>query len=339
MPRHDSPFNQALHRVTVLPCLFAVAGALISFTHASQGGFWIIQIYAQFVGFTALGCFLLLHLALYRRNSSPPLIRFCLLIVSFPLGLEVGGNLAAWLLGHPLEINRVAHESRVALFICVLTIAAIIYIFRTQRRLAESRAEQAEAQRAIAEAQLRLLQTQLEPHMLFNTLANLRSLIEVDAVQAQVMVDHFIVFLRQTLTASRNEETTLGAEFALLGAYLELMRIRMDARLEVSLDLPESLRDRRVPSMLLQPLVENAIKHGLEPKVSGGRIAVAAKQDGGQLVLCISDTGIGLQPTTNEGYGLTHVRERLHMRYGDAASLQLSPSAEGGATALVRMPA
>src|SRR4029078_471767 len=131
----------------------------------------------------------------------------------------------------------------------------------------------------------KLLETQLEPHMLFNTLANLRALIGADPRQAQVMLDHMIAYLRATLNASRSTTHSLQAEFDRLRDYLELMAIRMGPRLEYSLQLPPELEHTRVPALLLRPLVENSILHGLEPKVEGGRIAVSARREGNQLVL------------------------------------------------------
>ena len=139
-----------------------------------------------------------------------------------------------------------------------------------------------EAGHQAAEARLRLLEAQLEPHMLFNTLANLRALIGVDPQRAQTMLDHMIAYLRATLRASRADADrphTLQDEFARLQDYLELMAIRMGPRLQFALELPEALATQPVPPLLLQPLVENSIQHGLEPKVEGGRITVRASQE------------------------------------------------------------
>jgi LytS/YehU family sensor histidine kinase len=221
--------------------------------------------------------------------------------------------------------------------------AAATYFFSTRSHLAASRAQAERAERLAAEQRLKLLASQLEPHMLFNTLANLRALIGVDPQRAQTMLDHLIVFLRATLEASRSNTHPLAAEFARLTDYLELMQIRMGSRLQMRLTLPDELAARQVPALLLQPLVENAIKHGLEPHVRGGRIDVSAARAGQQLVLSVRDTGAGLAPGASgrgAGFGIEQVRERLSALFGPAASLELAaaPDAEGGTLATLRMP-
>jgi LytS/YehU family sensor histidine kinase len=178
--------------------------------------------------------------------------------------------------------------------------------------------------------------------MLFNTLANLRVLIGLDTQRAQAMLDRLIAFLRATLEASRVGRHPLRAEFARLNDYLELMRVRMGERLQSRLSLPDDLADAPVPPLLLQPLVENCIKHGLEPQLGGGRVEVSASREGGQLVLRVRDTGAGRSSAAPPGtqFGLTQVRERLATLYGAHASLELcdAPDAEGGTLATLRLP-
>ena len=149
--------------------------------------------------------------------------------------------------------------------------------FATREQLAQEAAARSEAQRLAVESQLRLLRAQLEPHMLFNTLANLRSLVREDVDRAESMIDQLIVYLRSALAASQTESVALSREFAQLRAYLDIMALRMGPRLSFRLDLPADLEATQVPPMLLQPLVENAIKHGLEPKVGSGSIEVVAR--------------------------------------------------------------
>jgi hypothetical protein len=220
------------------------------------------------------------------------------------------------------------------------------WFFYARGRLAMMEARTQTALRAAAENQLRLLVSQLEPHMLFNTLANLRVLIGSDPPRAQAMLDHLNAFLRATLDASRSDSHALSAEFARIGDYLELMQVRMGPRLHATLDLPDALCALPVPPLLLQPLVENAIKHGLEPNVAGGQIEVAARRDGDALILSVRDTGAGLQrepaDDTQPGthFGVRQVRERLAALYGDAARFELTSPADGrgGALATVRVP-
>ena len=183
--------------------------------------------------------------------------------------------------------------------------------------------------------------------MLFNTLANLRVLIGADPPRAQAMLDRLIAFLRSTLAASRGGDHALADEFQRLADYLALIEVRMGPRLQVRLDLPAELRSLPVPALLLQPLVENAVQHGLEPQVAGGRIEVGARREGGTLVLSVRDTGAGLAaqpalsaaPAPGHGFGVTQVRERLAALHGARATLVLAPAgdAEGGTLAEVRL--
>jgi len=208
---------------------------------------------------------------------------------------------------------------------------------------AQAEAEKARAasiEKQAMQAQLQLLQAQIEPHMLFNTLANLQGLISVDAPRAQHMLDQLILYLRATLSSSRAEKTTLSHEFSLMEAYLDLMSVRMGKRLSFTLQLPHALEDVLIPPMLLQPLIENAIKHGLEPKIDGGHIDVRATLEQGMLRLSIADTGLGLgvSPARGTQVGLANVRERLLALYGTSASLLLLANPSDGTIAQLDLP-
>ncbi len=207
------------------------------------------------------------------------------------------------------------------------------FFFWTRERLACS-------ERGAAEARLKLLQAQIEPHFLFNTLANLQALIGTDPQRAQAMLSHLDGYLRATLASTRNDQCTLAEEFALLRGYLEILAIRMGPRLAYTLELPDALAKARLPPMLLQPLVENAIKHGLEPKVEGGTLRVAASAEGGRLVLLVEDSGLGFgaAATAGTGVGLAHVKERLAAVYGEAATAEVGAAARGGVRVTLQLP-
>ncbi len=215
-----------------------------------------------------------------------------------------------------------------------LAVSAVFIAFFYQRGRGELLARQAR------EAELRLLQSQLEPHMLFNTLANLRVLIALDPPRAQAMLDRLIAFLRSTLEASRTGTHALGDEFARIDDYLALMAVRMGPRLSVRSTLPPELAALPVPALLLQPLVENSIRHGLEPQVEGGHIELSATHERAGLLLTVLDNGVGLPDAASrrEGFGLTQVRERLAARYGAAARLELHAAESGGTLARVVLP-
>ncbi|HEY1043917.1 MAG TPA: histidine kinase [Telluria sp.] len=273
------------------------------------------------------------------------------LLVLIPAGQIAGSYLGTFVLGLQTEGNTPVVGSngwlRDLLFTFIASGTALVIFIgrermvRAETEAAHERARSEAAARQSVQAQLQLLQVQLEPHMLFNTLANLQGLIAIDPPRAQHMLDQLIQYLRATLGSSRSEQTTLAQEFALLDAYLGLMAVRMGERLTYALDLPQELRNTPLPPMLLQPLVENAIAHGLEPKVEGGRVRVSASQRDGIIVLTVADDGRGPdapsgKPGTN--VGMANTRARLAAVYGERASLSLLPAEPAGAIATILIP-
>ncbi len=214
--------------------------------------------------------------------------------------------------------------------------AGVSYFFYTSARSSYLTSALETSRQQATEAQLKLLQSQLEPHMLFNTLANLRALIAADPARATAMLDSLIDYLRATLSASRAISHSLADEFARLQDYLALMSVRMGPRLSYTLDLPPDLAAQPIPTLLLQPLVENAIKHGLEPKIEGGSVAVSARRDGKNIVLDVIDSGVGLKD--GDGFGLTQVRERLQATYGEQTTIYLGAGRAGFTRASITFP-
>lgn len=274
-----------------------------------------------------------------------------IIVIGSTIGFSTGTALGDWLTGqrswNSLDIANLRESSLSLLLFALLPAIAFTYFFYTRAELADREAVAQAAQRQAAESRLKLLESQLEPHMLFNTLANLRVLIALDPPRAQAMLDQLIAFLRATLGASRIAQQSLRAEFDRLADYLALIRVRMADRLCVRFDLPEALANAQVPPLLLQPLVENSIKHGLEGAVSGGAVEISAAKDGGFLRLSVRDTGVGLadgdsisSTDTDPAFGLRQVRERLATLYGDEASLTLAAASDaaGGTLAVIRLP-
>ena len=177
--------------------------------------------------------------------------------------------------------------------------------------------------------------------MLFNTLANLRALIGVDPAAAQQMLDRLNDYLRATLAASRATQHPLAAEFDRLADYLALMAVRMGPRLGYVLQLPDDLRALPVPTLLLQPLVENALRHGLDPRLEGGRIEVSAARQGPRLRLAVRDTGVGFDPARAPDasrFGLTQVRERVATAYGGRGQVSVQTAPGAGCTVSIELP-
>ncbi|HYD78568.1 MAG TPA: histidine kinase [Paucimonas sp.] len=354
-PQENSGFWPMFRRHAALAMLFNFACVIFS-TFVLSGGKYFFRnfVFSMCIG-TAAWLFIDLGRYLLWRGATPPKPKFFLLVVAVaPAAYYVGIVAGALLLGFPLA-KVLPSSSTATLGSIVFTLTASMiggWIFWNRSELAELKAKSAEQQARTAaiekqamQAQLQLLQTQIEPHMLFNTLANLQGLIALDPARAQDMLDHLIRYLRATLASSRAERTTLEHEFALLDAYLGLMAVRMGARLAYTLNLPDDLRAHRLPPMLLQPLIENAIKHGLEPKIDGGRIDVSAARAGACLALTVADTGLGIddhgmaldsQPGTQ--VGLANIRERLQALYGDAAGFTLVPNNPCGAMARLTLP-
>lgn len=261
--------------------------------------------------------------AAWSRNWKVWLYIASSIVIGFISGMLIGDSYAGW---STLDLLQFAPQKLAGLIVmCVAISTAFVVFFYQQNRLQV-------AEQQATESKLQLLQSQLEPHMLFNTLANLRALIDVDAMRAQNMLDRLIDYLRATLGASRVTSHALSLEFDRLDDYLALMQIRMGIRLSYQLNLPDALKATPCPALLLQPLVENAVLHGLEPTALGGQITVTAMQHGKQLVLTVSDTGAGFDtiqtPThleSNSGFGLTQLRERLGTLYGLNASVVITP--------------
>ena len=240
-------------------------------------------------------------------------------------------------------------QLRVSVVITLVAGLAGTYFFYSRGKAAYLQAHMAQAQHDATETRLKLLEAQLEPHMMFNTLANLRVLIATDPSRALAMLDHLIAYLRATLGGARSALHPLQDEFARLADYLEIMAVRMGPRLAFALDLPDALRAVPVPPLLLQPLVENAIRHGLEPQVAGGHIDLRASTrtgpGGSLLVLEVVDSGVGLGATPahdtdrpGSHFGLAQVRERLATLYGAQGTLELIAGNTRGTCARVTFP-
>lgn len=256
-------------------------------------------------------------------------------MVSWPIAV----NLAGYNFDIGAELSPTSASGGMLLFVGMFSALTIVYFD------GEARAQAAE--RRAAEAQLRLLQGQIEPHFLFNTLANVVGLIDADPARARRMLESFIDYLRSSLGSLRQQNHTLGQEMALIDAYLRVLALRMEERLRVRLEVPAELMGVCLPAVLVQPLVENAIHHGLEPKVEGGQVTVRAHTTGQALLIEVIDDGMGL-PTTDAsppphrqpgtGAALANIRERLAAAYGSAAALELLPRPEGGVMARLSLP-
>ncbi len=206
-------------------------------------------------------------------------------------------------------------------------------------KAATKQADVAELERRLLEAQMATLQAQIEPHFLFNTLALIGQLIETNPPQAANVHQHLIDYLRATLPQMRDTGGgTLGKQVELSRAYLAIMQARMKERLTVAFDVPDYLNATPFPPMMLQTLIENSIKHGLEMKIEGGHIDVHAFLINGTMHVDVRDNGVGFNMKAGDGIGLANIRERLRLLYGDRAELVIEAPLDGGALCSIRVP-
>jgi hypothetical protein len=200
--------------------------------------------------------------------------------------------------------------------------------------------ERSEFERRVSDARLRLLQAQVEPHFLFNTLANVRELVDSGSPQASRVLDTLITYLRAAVPRLQDPSTTLGQELQLVRSYLQLMQLRMDERLRFTIDADAAAEPMRCPPTTLLTLVENAIRHGIDPSEEGGRIDLVVRLRDGRVHAEVTDTGVGLRGQVNGlGTGLSSLRERLQLAFGAAAELRLVSEQPHGTRAVVEFPA
>lgn len=326
--------------MTSLVATVAFCGLIAVFLTAIGfgGSFAINLVFSLCIGLSialSLMAVLRLQLASWRR----------LVVASLAIaaGALVGGMLARLLTGVGSSSDG-SHEAQSLLLGLVFgAIAAGFFWLRERNASLEHELQARELARLEAEkqglaAQLRLLQAQIEPHFLFNSLANVAALIEADPKLAAGLLDALIRYLRTSLVRARAEGGSLGDEVALLTAYLDVLKIRMGERLSYVFDIAPELMAREFPPMLLQPLVENAIRHGLEPKLGKGRITISGKLQDGSLQLTVADDGVGLAPSGGNGLGLANIRDRLKALYGTSGSLAIRGEVGAGVTATLLIP-
>jgi sensor histidine kinase YesM len=275
------------------------------------------------------------RLTWWWRRRPPPLQLWVVTALAIVLGYLGGGAVA----------SALTHADRTVLLqfgpwgflVGAVTLATSVFAlhFVMQRELLSEERRQADS------ARLQLLQQQIEPHMLFNTIANVHALIDEKPADAQRMLEALGELLHASMQLNEQPLVSLKQEFALLRHYLQLMSIRMGPRLAYSVVLPPELEEARVPPLSVQPLVENAVKHGLEPSVSGGTVHISARTEGHALIIEVVDSGLGLEipaPAESGSIGLSNVRKRLAYAFGERASLQLRKNQPHGVIASLTIP-
>ena len=288
------------------------------------------------IGFIGL-VFLVAFYAMARRH---PALRLLAIALLAPLASFITFVVAEWpnvgkYLGNVEGMGALVVLTLVS-WLCGLTAASVALRLERGRRERDERAraehEKDALERSLVDARLRLLQAQIEPHFLFNTLANVQALVEAGSPNAAPVLRHLINYLRAAMPHLTDAEATLGKELQMVEAYLALMRMRMPDRLEYSLSVPRELNGLRFPAMVLLTLVENAIRHGIDPTTHGGCVEVGGSfnPSSGAVTVWVADTGAGMDESAAPGAGLANVRTRLRASFGDTARLDLHETAPQG---------
>jgi two-component sensor histidine kinase len=222
----------------------------------------------------------------------------------------------------------------------LLAVSALVNALEATRRAVRGTLETQRLRAELAESRLTAVTIQLQPHFLFNTLQSISTLIHRDPVAADAMLAKLSELLRDVLRRSHNALVPLGEELRMTETYFELARVRYGERLRTSIDASNEVSEAVVPVLLLQPLVENALKHGIGPRAEGGHVGVAAQRENGRLRITIWDDGVGFDNggASREGTGLANTRERLRYAFGEDQSLELRPRARGGMEATIVVP-
>ncbi len=259
------------------------------------------------------------------------------------IGLQIGPFVLRQIFSIVLDQPKKGFLQTLILAITFGSVASYFFYSRARLRVSEEQIQQEKIKRLSSEkgaleANLRLLQAQVEPHFLFNTLSNILSLIDTNPANGKSMLVDLIHYLRTSLSRTFPGQITLDREMDMIKAYLNIQKIRMGERLHFQVELPEAIREHPFPPMLLQPLVENAVKHGLEPKMEGGEIMIQAAEEDDLIRIEVRDTGLGFSPFQGTGVGIGNVKERIRLLYGGKGRLILEENKPNGARAIVEVP-
>ena len=319
--------------------LFCVLIAIT--THTIWGGGLTLNLAISFgFGYSAVGSSFVL-VKWFKRES-----RVFEVGVSMLIAMVMGTlNAHYWLNGF-FGSNLSDLKSVMLLGVIFCSVCYYYFYTREQQLRADNELEvakrrQADQEKVVVLSQLKQLQSQIEPHFLFNTLATINVLIESDSAKAKLMLEKLTDLLRVTLKNSRTEQSNIAQEVDLLDAYLNIQKIRLDERLTFSIETNDISEQQVIPPFLIQPLVENALTHGIEPKAAGGEVNIRIVQQDDQMKIEVSDSGVGLKTPSiaaGHGVGLSNIRQRIETLYGDKASLTIIEQATGGVVSTILLP-
>ncbi|MEZ8824233.1 sensor histidine kinase [Vibrio amylolyticus] len=263
-------------------------------------------------------------------------VNACSLVISMIVGTS---NAAFWLEEYS-NFDNIYKLKPVIFLGFIFTVICFVYFYiyeqklLAQKELETAKRKQAEQEKALVMSQLKQLQSQIEPHFLFNTLANINALIDQQPSEARLMLEKLTDLLRGTLKINRQSTTSVSGELDLINAYLSIQQVRLGDRLTYQID-NQLKKDLGLPPLLLQPLVENAVQHGIEPKAQGGNILIRLREEQGMAIISVIDNGVGLvfdSSTAGHGIGLDNIRQRMQALFSNRATFKIMENAQGGVT-------
>ncbi len=352
MEQNDYPeINESLFlnpkniiKVYFYAILLCVATALIISLANPKLRFLINLTMAQSFGITICSItFLLLRIFKPRNWLTLILVIFTSIICGTLIGLNIGYYICEKTFSINMNLPIIS-KLNVILFTIILggagayLIISKIWLSYHKEMFEQERIIRMALEKESLSANLRMLQAQIEPHFLFNTLSNVVSLIDTQPAKGKSMLLDLTKYLRTSLSRTLPQKTMLDQEIEMIKAYLNIQKIRMDERLNFEIDIPDHLRHLSFPPMLLQPLVENAVKHGLEPKIEGGEIVIRATEENNLLKIKVADTGIGFSDFNKPGVGIVNVRERLALLYGEKGRLIIEENKPQGVCVTIEVP-
>jgi len=318
--------------------------AFLTFTGITTKSFIMNLIVSQSFGISFCSIIMFL-LWIFKPEKAASLV--FVIIIGIASGTLIGLQIGSFVLQQIFSITlKQPEKSLFQVIILAITFGMIAsYFFYSKSRLKVSkeliqqeRIKRLSSEKEALEANLRLLQAQIEPHFLFNTLSNVLSLIDSNPASGKSMLVDLIHYLRTSLSRTFPDPITLDQEIDMIKAYLNIQKIRMGERLHFKIEVPDAVRQHPFPPMLLQPLVENAVKHGLEPKMEGGEIMIKAMEEGDLIRIEVMDTGSGFSSCHEAGVGIGNVRERIKLLYGGKGRLIVEENKPNGVRAIIEVP-
>lgn len=334
----DIKFNVVRKNFFVVLLFNTVIAVFTTATIGSELGFFDNLIFSQCMG---ISIFTSVYIALAILRTERPSFVLIVIVSAIIIGSAAGAVLGTTALGiSPFSLLNEKFKLFFQMILFGLLFGLIIsYIFISLENISAEKVKRLDLEKTAAEIELKLLQSQMEPHFLFNTLSNILGLIDPHPEKAKRMLESFTSFLRASLVMARSETITLSQEMEVVKNYLDLFAVRMGDRLRYTIDIPGNVRDVRIPPLFLQPLVENAIKHGLEPSVRGGELLIQGTRVGNSVRLIVADSGMGVSAMSpGAGIGLENIRKRLDLFYHGRGTMIFEENKPSGTKAIIEIP-